>query len=110
MTRHIHADHIIAAANDTTIQWEFAHLRNPALFLDIIGAPSWDPECIYRQKPKTKKTVDLYLWAYKTSDGMWFAASRYMPDEATTRKYFKLGELNQIRLLDYTKLTVEVDE
>jgi hypothetical protein len=48
MTRHIHADHIITAANDTSIEWQ-VRLRG----MDWMpkSTPSWTAELEYRQKP-----------------------------------------------------------
>jgi hypothetical protein len=50
MTRHIHADNIIVAANDTTIQWQFKnHLLGWAECC-ILG-PTWRSDTEYRQRP-----------------------------------------------------------
>jgi hypothetical protein len=51
MTRHIHADHMIAAANDTSIEWQYTP-KALELWNDCIdGIPAWHPESEYRQKP-----------------------------------------------------------
>lgn len=55
MTRHIHADHIIAAANDTSIEWECKDATDTdsdAWLPTARNFPKWSVECVYRQKPK----------------------------------------------------------
>jgi hypothetical protein len=46
--RHIHADHMIAAANDTSIKWE--QLSYDGIWIGD-NAMYWWPEREYRQKP-----------------------------------------------------------
>lgn len=51
MTRHIHADLMIQAANDTSIEWQY---KSPELnnWSDCVdGIPAWNPKSEYRQKP-----------------------------------------------------------
>lgn len=50
MTRHIHADHMIAAANDTGIEWEYFDRRD-GTWTACGLVPCWDMGTDYRQKP-----------------------------------------------------------
>jgi hypothetical protein len=59
--RHIHADHMIASANDTTIEWQYKLPEfsiwqyispKPSIWNDCVdGIPAWHPESEYRQRP-----------------------------------------------------------
>lgn len=53
MTRHIHADLMLQAANDTTIQWDWTYPTeaDSGNWFDIPGTPFWEPSLIYRQRP-----------------------------------------------------------
>ena len=47
--RHIHADHMIAAANDTTIQWD---VLDAGVWQEISSSsPLWWSHAQYRQRP-----------------------------------------------------------
>jgi hypothetical protein len=49
--RHIHADHMIAAANDTTIEWERLACNADGSFAWVYTLPKWLQDSKYRQKP-----------------------------------------------------------
>ncbi len=107
MTRHVHADHIIAAANDTSIKWDCRPLGTDKW--DKTFNPQWAPDYEYRQRPKAKKTVDLYLWAYKMK-GAWYPGNEFFKDENEFRLKRDYVIDKELRRLDYTKVIVEVDE
>ena len=49
--RHIHADHMIAAANDVSIEWQFKYYGEWI----CIDKPDWNVDVEYRQKPKDRE-------------------------------------------------------
>jgi hypothetical protein len=49
--RHIHADKIIVAANDTSIKWQYTPKAMDIWNDCIDGIPAWHPESEYRQRP-----------------------------------------------------------
>ena len=55
--RHLHADHIIAAANDVRIEWQFK--APDSHWTDILGEPNWNWGCEYRQRPVEREPFDL---------------------------------------------------
>jgi hypothetical protein len=75
--RHIHADHMIAAANDTSIQWE--QLSSTGIWIGD-NAMYWWPKRKYRQKPSPhphqalidQATADpSIVWQIKDLKGRW---------------------------------------
>lgn len=80
MTRHIHADHIIAAAEDTTIQWQYKD-GDEWWSCDFDG-PSWSESYEYRQRPAPhphQALMDIAAadpsidWQYQSlADGCWY--------------------------------------
>lgn len=51
MARHVHADLMIEAANDTSIKWQWC--RNEADYYDCPGRnPDWSADLKYRKKPR----------------------------------------------------------
>lgn len=82
MTRHIHADLMIQAANDTTIQWDWTYPTeaDSGNWFDIPGTPFWEPSLIYRQRPAPHphqalmdqaKADPSIKWQYKDITGQW---------------------------------------
>jgi hypothetical protein len=75
--RHIHADHMIAAANDTSIKWE--QLSSAGIWIGD-NAMYWWPEREYRQKPTQhphqamidqEKDDPSIVWQLLTGPGCW---------------------------------------
>ena len=69
MTKHKHADLLIAYANDTALKFE---LQDPDGFWFDVVHPVFDPEANYRIKPEPKKA---YVFMYKKGSGRWISWS-----------------------------------
>jgi hypothetical protein len=63
--RHIHADHMIAAANDTSIEWQRMSNKDWAN-VGKSGSFTFFPDSQYRQKPAEPKMVDMWQWVYRS--------------------------------------------
>lgn len=101
--KHKHADLIIEAANDTFIVWEWrrgnAHewyLKEP----DNIFYPYLE----YRKKPKT---IDMWLWVYKNSDGIVKLTLRYFTKETDVIAAY--GNPIVIQKIESSKITIMLD-
>lgn len=70
MTKHKHADLMIAYANDTTLKFERQHADG--YWYDAASSPSFIPEVNYRIKPEPKKA---YVFMYKKGSGRWVSWS-----------------------------------
>jgi hypothetical protein len=80
--RHIHADHMIQAANDTSIQWEYLHkmMGKCGQWQKCPSIPEWTIECEYRQKPSPHphqammdqaKADPSIEWEYRLGGSSW---------------------------------------
>jgi len=80
MTRHIHADHMIAAANDTTIEFERLSERSVEWeWAGKCGEFIFYPQCQYRQKPHPHQAMidqaaadPSIQWQLLSGLGYWF--------------------------------------
>jgi hypothetical protein len=59
MTRHLHADCIIAWANEETIQ-----LETTEGVWSVMSNPQWDPNCKYRVQPKEPNYAQIAFDTY----------------------------------------------
>ena len=110
MTRHVHADHIIAAAEDTTIEWEMLSF-DESRWLPMEGSPLWSTDREYRQKPKPRRTIDLYQWAYKEQGDDHFTATTCFYESETAAIDGVLPESGyKLYRIEGSKITVEVND
>ena len=70
MTKHKHADLMIAYANDTTLKIERQH--PDGYWRDVGPIPAFIPDVNYRIKPEPKKA---YVFMYKKGSGRWISWS-----------------------------------
>lgn len=108
MARHIHADNIIIAANDTSIEWQSANPNQPNSWVDVIANyPSWSGLLLYRQKPKAKKTVDMWQWAFTSSSGNFCTNGYYY--KTADKAQENCGDAKMYRI-EGSKITIQVEE
>jgi hypothetical protein len=98
MTRHVHADHMIAAANDTTIEWQVVStLSREWIYTGKSGEFMFYPDEQYRQKPaphphlvmmgiakddpsiewQFQNSIGLGLWLDCKPEQLWFSNCQY---------------------------------
>ena len=97
MTRHIHADMMIQAANDTTILWDREAWQQGGGTVWIPTIPTWNEDCKYRQRPAAhphqammdQAAADPSIqWQYKSLiDGDWCDCTVNRPSWQSAYQY-----------------------
>ena len=86
MKPHKHAELIKAWADGAEIQ---AKLSRTNEWIDVVNF-NWSEDYEFRIKPKEKKPVVRWLWAYKT-DNEWQIGSYFLVEEEEAKKVYRSG-------------------
>lgn len=102
--RHIHADNICIAANDTSIEWQRMSNNNKDWAnVGKSGSFTFFPDSEYRQKPAESKMVDMWLWAIKHDCGDIYISDRFHSTKEDAQDY---NTSNIICRIEGSKITV----
>jgi hypothetical protein len=102
--RHIHADNICIAANDTSIEWQRMSNKSWAN-VGKSGSFTFFPDSQYRQKPAEPVMVDMWQWAIRHgSDLPPWATANYFSCKEDIEKVFPEHEI--VCRIEGSKITV----